>query len=296
MKSRDVVLLFVLGAIWGASYLFIRIAAPVLRPFPLVFIRLALGGGALFVYALITHRTIPWRANWKKYAIIGALNCALPFALISTAALNLTASFSSMLNATTPLFTAVVAALWLKDALTLNKIIGLALGLTGVAIIVGWQPTPLDSAGIFAAILLLIAALSYATGTVYGRSALTGSDSYGNAVGQLLLGGVWIFPFAVTNPPQMTPTVSALAAVLMLGLLSTSVAYLIYFRLLASVGATATASVTFLVPFFSSLWGMLILGEEIYLNEIIGFGIILVGLTLVTGLLARRHVEVAVVG
>lgn len=294
VKSRDLGLLFVLGAIWGASYLFIRVAAPVLRPFPLVFIRLALGGGALLIYALITHRTIPWRENWKKYAIVGAFNCALPFALISTAALQLTASFSAMLNATTPLFTAVVAAFWLKDALTFKKIAGLACGMIGVAVIVGWQPTPLDSTGMTAAIFLLIAALSYGVGTVYGRAALRNSDSYGNAVGQLLVGGAWIFPFAVTNLPTAPPTAAAVGAALALGFLCTGVAYLLYFRLLASAGATATASVTFLVPCFSSLWGTLILGETIYINEIIGFGIILIGLTLVTGILVRRRVDVAV--
>lgn len=288
-------LLFVLGAIWGASYLFIRVAAPVLRPIPLVFIRLLLGGGTLFLFGMITHRTIPWRANWKKYTIIGLFNCAIPFTLISTAALSLTSSFSAMLNATTPLFTAVVAALWLKDALTAKKIIGLAFGLIGVGIIVGWQPTPLDSNALIAALLLLLAALSYGVATVYGRAQLRGSDSFGNAVGQLLLGGVWILPFAVMNPPQTAPTVDAIAAVLALALLSTSVAYLIYFQLLASAGATATASVTFLVPFFSSLWGAVILHEEIHVNELIGFGVILIGLVLVTDLIVgRRRVDMAV--
>lgn len=288
MKPRDVALLFLLGAIWGASYLFIRVASPVLRPFPLVFLRLLLGGGVLLLFALMMHRTVPWREHWQHYLIAGLINCAVPFSLISTAALNLTASFSAMLNATTPIFTAVVAAFWLKDRLTAAKLVGLVFGLSGVAIIVGWQPTPLDSVGLLSAGMLIAAAICYACGVVYSKKVFQSADPIGTSVGQLLFGGIWVLPLALANPPQVEPTAAAIAAMLALSLLSTSVGYLIYFRLLRASGATATASVTFLVPFFSSLWGAVVLGEVIHINEVIGFGVIIVGLTLVTGLLARR--------
>jgi drug/metabolite transporter (DMT)-like permease len=281
-------LLLLLGAIWGASYLFIRVASPVFRPFPLVFLRLLLGGGMLLVFALVMHRTIPWRENWRSYLIAGLFNCAIPFSLISTAALNLTASFSAMLNATTPIFTAVVAAFWLKDRLTPAKIVGLVFGLTGVAIIVGWQPTPLDSVGLLSAGMLIAAAVCYAGGVVYSKKVFKSADPIGTSVGQLLFGGVWVLPLALANPPQVEPTPAAIASVLLLSLLSTSVGYMIYFHLIGTSGATATASVTFLVPFFSSLWGAVVLGEVIHVNEVIGFGVIIVGLTLVTGMLARR--------
>lgn len=288
MKPRDGALLLLLGAIWGASYLFIRVASPVFRPFPLVFLRLLLGGGMLLVFALVMHRTIPWRENWRSYLIAGLFNCAIPFSLISTAALNLTASFSAMLNATTPIFTAVVAAFWLKDRLTPAKIVGLVFGLTGVAIIVGWQPTPLDSVGLLSAGMLIAAAVCYAGGVVYSKKVFKSADPIGTSVGQLLFGGVWVLPLALANPPQVEPTPAAIASVLLLSLLSTSVGYMIYFHLIGTSGATATASVTFLVPFFSSLWGAVVLGEVIHVNEVIGFGVIIVGLTLVTGMLARR--------
>ncbi len=286
-------LLFVLGAIWGASYLFIRVASPVLRPFPLVFLRLLLGGGALFLVAVGMHRAIPWREHWQHYLIAGLINCALPFSLISTAALNLTASFSAMLNATTPIFTAVVAALWLKERLTAAKIIGLVCGMSGVGIIVGWQPTPLDTVGLLSAGMLTAASISYACGVVYSKKVFQSADPISTSVGQLLLGGIGVLPLALANPPQVEPTPAALAAMLALSLLSTSVGYLIYFRLLGASGATATASVTFLVPVFSSLWGAVVLGEVIHINEMIGFGAIMVGLTLVTGLLARRPTPTA---
>lgn len=288
LKPRDGALLLLLGAIWGASYLFIRVASPVFRPFPLVFLRLLLGGGMLLLVALMMRRTIPWRENWRGYLIAGLFNCAIPFSLISTAALNLTASFSAMLNATTPIFTAVVAAFWLKDRLTAAKIVGLVCGLSGVAIIVGWQPTPLDSVGLLSAGMLIAAAVCYAGGVVYSKKVFKSADPIGTSVGQLLFGGVWMLPLALANPPQVEPTPAAIASVLLLSLLSTSVGYLIYFHLLGTSGATATASVTFLVPFFSSLWGAVVLGEVIHINEVIGFGVILVGLTLVTGMLARR--------
>jgi drug/metabolite transporter (DMT)-like permease len=288
LRLRDAAWLLLLGAIWGGSYLFIRVASPVLRPFPLVFIRLALGGGVLLAAALMMKRSIPWRRHGRSYLIAGLVNCALPFSLISIAALNLTASFSAMLNATTPIFTAVIAAFWLKDRLTTAKIVGLTCGLLGVAVIVGWQPTPLDAVGLLSAGMLIASSVCYAAGAVYSKKVFQNADPISTSVGQLLSGGIWVLPLALVDPPRAALTPAALASALGLGLLSTAFGYLIYFRLLNASGATATASVTFLIPFFSSVWGAVVLGETIHANEVIGFGAILVGLTLVTEMLARR--------
>jgi drug/metabolite transporter (DMT)-like permease len=287
MKLRDFGLLLTLAAVWGASFLFIRMGAPVLRPFPLVTIRVLLAGIALLIYAVIVAHQVDWRARWQHYLMLGLLNNALPYVLIATAQLNLTASLASMLNATTPLFSAVVAALWLKDKLSGKKILGLVLGLVGVAIIVGWRPTPLDSVSILSIGASLGAAGSYGVASVYAKQYFKGVPVLSVAIGQLFSAGLFTLPLAVLNPPVAMPSLTIVLAMIGLALVSTAFAYLLYFRLIATAGPTAAASVTFLIPFFSSLWGFIFLQEGIDPSEIVGFGVILMGLVLVLGLQVR---------
>ncbi|MBK8024059.1 MAG: DMT family transporter [Chloroflexi bacterium] len=284
MKLRDAALLFVLAAIWGAAFLFVRVAVPVLGPFPLVASRLLLGGVLLFVYASAIKQTPNWRAHWRRYVMIGIFNNAIPYVLISTAQLHLTASFASLLNATTPLFSAVIAALWIQDRLTVPKLIGLGLGIVGVGVIVGWQQQQVDAVWIVSVLLMFVSACSYGIAAVYSKIAFKGISPVSTATGQLLVAGGVVLPFAVLNPPQMDVQPLTILAVVALATLSTAVAFQIYFHLIASAGPTSAASVTLLVPFFSSLWAAIFLGEQLHANEIVGFFIILVGLLLVTGL------------
>jgi drug/metabolite transporter (DMT)-like permease len=284
MKLRDVGLLFLLAALWGASFLFVRVAVPVLTPFPLVAARAILAGLMLLVYALVIHQTPDWKNYWRQFLIIGLFNNAIPHTLIAIAQLELTASFAALLNATTPLFSAIIAATWIKDALTTPKIAGLFLGMVGVGIIVGWRPEPLEATSLVAVLLMLGATFSYGIAVVYGKIAFKGVNPLHISTGQLLSAGVLVLPLALANPPQQAIQPMVLLAVLGLALLSTALAYLIYFRLIASAGPTSAASVTLLIPFFSSVWGALFLGERLEVNEILGFGVILVGLVLVTGL------------
>lgn len=137
MKPADTIRLLVLSALWGGSFIFMRVAVPALGPFVLVFCRVGLAGIVLLVYARLSGQQLDLRARWRQYAVIGLLNSALPFVLISTAELHLTASLAAILNATTPLFSAFFAALWLGDPLTACKIGGITLGLLGVSIVMG---------------------------------------------------------------------------------------------------------------------------------------------------------------
>ncbi|MBL8152937.1 MAG: DMT family transporter [Anaerolineae bacterium] len=284
MKRRDAVLLFVLAALWGASFLFVRIAVPVLGPFPLVAARVLLGGSILLVYATLIHQLPDWRSNWLRYALIGLFNNAIPFTLIAAAQLHLTASYAALLNATTPLFSAVIAAIWIKERLTTVKISGLVLGMIGVAIVVGWEPDALDSTRVVSIALMLGATLSYGIAAVYGKVAFKKGQPIATATGQLLSSTVLMLPLALLNPPQHPIQPVTVAAVVGLALLSTSIAYIIYFHLIGSSGPTIAASVTLLIPFFSSLWGAIFLSEQLQTNEVLGFLVILVGLCLVTGL------------
>ncbi len=284
MKRHDVVLLLLLAALWGASFLFVRIAVPILGPFSLVAARVSLGGLILLIYARLIHQQFNWRDNWRRYMLIGLFNNAIPFTLIATAQLNLTASFAALLNATTPLFSAVIAAVWLKDRLTAAKLSGLMLGIVGVAIVVGWQPEAVDSIRLISIALMLGATFSYGIAAVYGKIAFKGGQPIATATGQLLSSSVLMLPLAILNPPPQTLQPVTILAVIGLAVLSTAVAYIIYFHLISSAGPTSAASVTLLIPFFSSLWGAVFLNEQLYANEIFGFVVILIGLCLVTGL------------
>src|SRR5260221_6180417 len=150
MHARDAVRLLLLAGLWGASFAFIRVAAPALGAFWLAFARVAFAFAALFVLALGRRAVPSLLAHWRAYAVIGIVNSALPFALLSFAEQYITASAAAILNATSPFFAAIVAALWLKDALTLRKLVGMALGLAGVALLLGWQSEPLTGTTLLA--------------------------------------------------------------------------------------------------------------------------------------------------
>ncbi|MFP4324368.1 MAG: DMT family transporter [Anaerolineales bacterium] len=284
MTARDASLLFVLAALWGASFLFIRVAVPALGPFPLVGLRVALAGIILLGYALAIHQAPDWRAYGPRFLFLGLFNNAIPFTLIATAQLTLTASLAALLNATTPLFSAIIAALWIQDRLTAPKVIGLGLGIVGVGIIVGAGPDAFEAARAEGVVLMLAASCSYGVGVVFSKVAFTGVSPVSISTGQLLSSSLMILPLAAWHAPQEPIGATPLAAALGLATLSTAVAYLIYFHLVKHAGPTNAASVTLLIPFFSSLWGAVFLGERLLANEIAGFGVILVALLLVTGL------------
>lgn len=293
MKPRDYGMLFLLGAIWGASFLFIRLAVPVFGPTALVEFRVILAGITLLIYARMTGHTLNLRENWLKFLILGALNAAIPFTLIAFGSLNLPASTSSLLNTTTPLFTALLSVPFLGDQLTPRRILGLMTGMVGVAIVVGWSQFDLTTVVVLAIVSALGGALFYGFGTVYSKRAFKGVPALTMATGQQLGAAVALLPLALLNLPR-TMTFDALIPALILALLCTAVAYLLYFTLIKNVGATNTSTVTLIVPMFGILWGVVILGEQITLGTLGGFAVIVVGLMLITGMsFPSRKVQVA---
>ncbi len=284
MKPRDLATLLLLAAIWGASFLFIRVAAPVLGPVALMEARVLLASVALVVYALALRRFPELRPRWRAYLILGAINAAAPFTLIATAELTLTASLAAILNATTPLFAAIVAAVWLRERLTGRRALGLVLGLAGVAVLVGWSPLPLNGSVILAVVTSLAAALFYALGGVYSSRAFRGAPPLALAVGQQLGATAVLLPFVAVRPPVSAPSGAVVLTVLALALLPTAFGYILYFRLIANVGPTKTLTVTFLVPVFGLLWSAIFLRESVGAGTLVGLAIILSSLTLVTGM------------
>jgi drug/metabolite transporter (DMT)-like permease len=287
MRIKDLGALLLLAALWGSSFLFIRVASPVFGPFLLAALRVGIAGAALLVYAAVRRSMPSLRAQAKNYLIIGALNAAIPYALIGLAELHLTASLGVILNATTPLFTAIVAAFWLKDELDLKKGMGLILGVLGVAVIVGWSPLPVDRVILLSIGAALVAALSYGFAGVFSKVAFVGTPPLAVAIGQQIGAGALLFPVALPTaaiiaPPQR-PSGGVALALIGLALLCTSLGYLLYFSLIASVGPTKTLSVTYLMPVFGIAWGALFLHERLHLGAVIGLAIILASVALVTG-------------
>ncbi len=288
MKPIHYGALLVLGAVWGASFLFIGVAVPEFGPLRLMFLRVLIAGLLLLVVARLTLRqtglreTLRLRENWRKYLIVGLLNSALPFTLIAFSELRLSVSLAAILNSTTPLFTALVAAAWGSERLTGRKIMGVLLGVIGVGVLVGGAPLTLDRGILMAVLASLLAALAYGMGTVYAAKHISSLPAAYASTAQLLAAAVWlVVPAAVA--PAIRPSPLAVGALAALILVSTTFAYLLYFFLLRNVGPTRTASVTFLVPVFGSTWAILFLHEPFSLSMLLGLGIILLSVGLVTG-------------
>jgi len=276
-------MLVVLAALWGASYLFMRIAAPVLGPVALIGIRVALASLALYLYmAALSRRPHLWH-RWKEYLLLGLINSALPFTLIATAELHITASLASVMNAMTPLCAALVAWGWTKQPLTSRKLSGLVLGVVGVGVLLGLNPHK-GGIDVGFALLSLLASVSYGFGGVYAAKAFPGENPIDMAVGQQLGATVFMLPLAVGTVPLVAPSGVVVFSVLALSILCTSLAYLLYFPLLQRVGPVRTLSVTFLIPVFGILWGHLFLQEAVTPTIIAGLALVLVSVALVADL------------
>jgi drug/metabolite transporter (DMT)-like permease len=283
MRPRDFAGLIVLGALWGGAFLFIRVVVPALGPFLLVGLRVGLAAAVLALYALAVGRVPKIRSRWRAFLVLGFFNSAVPFSLISAAEIHLTASLAAIINSTTVMFTAMVGAVWMGEALTAKKIFGILLGIFGVAVLVGWDPLPLNGAVLLSVVAMLLASLSYALGATYAKHYFWGIPPTGMAIGQLTAATVFLLPLSAASVPEQAPSLVVVLCMLGLALLSTALAYLIYFRLIENVGPTSTVTVTLLVPVFGLLFGVLLLGEPFGSGTIAGLALILCSVVLITG-------------
>ena len=287
MKPVETLALILLAALWGASYLFIRVASPVIGPVLLVEVRLLLAAAVLLLYALARGQKPVTFDHWPSFVVLGLVNAAVPFTLVAIAELRLTASVTSILSATNPMFTAAIAAFVLRDSLDIRRCIGLALGFAGVVIVVGWSAPAIDASVVLAAAAALVAMLCYASGSVYAVVRLPNTSPLTLATMQQLTAALVLAPVAavvaVARPPTTAPSPSVMLAVVALAVLSTSVAYLLFFFLLNRVGPTRTATTSYLVPVFGIVWGATFLHEPVPLGMIVGSVAVGLGLALVLG-------------
>ena len=283
MSAIDVAAMLFLGAVWGGSYLFIRVAVPDLGPLPLAAARVAVASVILVLVPSIRRDLPLLRKRAGALLLLGATNAAIPYALIAAAEIRVTASLAAILGATIPLCTSVWAAVSLGQRITPRQAAGLALGLAGVVALVGWSPMPLTPVTILAVAAILAASVSYGYANVYIKRRLSGVPPRALALGQQLGGFAWLVVPAAVVAPTVHPTATSAAALLALATLSTAVAYLVYFRLIARVGPTRTSMVAYLIPVFAAAWGTLFLHERLTLGMLGATGCVLAGVGLANG-------------
>jgi drug/metabolite transporter (DMT)-like permease len=291
MKPFDIGELVLLAALWGASFLFMRLGAQEFGAIPLAAVRVGLASVMLIPLLASRGQLAELRKHWRGLLIVGALNSALPFALFSFAALSITAGLSSIVNASTPLWTAVVAFVWLRQGLTKLRVLGLVVGFAGVAFL-AWDKASFkpgaDHAGFWAVLACLGATLCYGVAANATRRYLAGAAPLVVATGSQFAAALMLALPAAWLWPAVQPGATAWGAVLALAGLCTAFAYILYFRLMSRVGPTNAVSVTFLIPLFAILWGALFLSEAITAQMAVGGAIVLVGIALALGLVGTK--------
>jgi drug/metabolite transporter (DMT)-like permease len=287
MKGRDRLELVLLAALWGGSFLFMRLAAPAFGASALAALRVAVASAVLLPLLLFTQpRAVAGcRGHWGALAAVGLLNSALPFLCYSYAAQSISAGLASIFNATTPLWGALVARLWLGERLGAQRLLGLALGFAGV-LGLAWDKASFKAGASgtgWAVLACLAATLMYGIAANATKRWLTGVPALALATGSQIVATLALaLPAALAWPAQPIGATAWIAA-LALGVLSTGVAYVLYFRLIARVGPANATTVTYLIPLFAVLWGALALQEAVTLSMLAGGAVILLGTSLATG-------------
>ncbi|SPD61151.1 DMT family transporter [Cupriavidus neocaledonicus] len=270
MKPLDLLRLLALAALWGGSFLFIRIGAPVLGPVPTAFVRVLIG--ALTLAACLPLLGLRWdmQGKWPAVLALGVVNSGIPFAMYAVAALWLPAGYSAVFNAMTPLMGVVIGAIAFSEPLTRAKAMGVVLGVAGVAVLTRTGPVTFSTEVLVGALACLFATACYGLSGFLARRWITqrgGLDSRLVAAGSLVGAGVFLLPFCVAAlwRHNTLPDAGAgvWAAMLGLGTLCTALAYILYYRLIADLGPVRSLTVTFLIPPFGMVWGALFLGEAL---------------------------------
>ena len=298
MTDRDWLLLVTLSVLWGGSFFFAEVAITSLPPFTIVLLRVGLAALALHIFLLATGSRMPLDLRlWGAFLVMGFLNNAVPFSLLVWGQTQIASSLASILNAMTPIFTVVVAHFLTSDEkMTGGRLAGVLIGFAGVAVMIGPAALAGLGANLLAQIACLGATLSYAFAGVFGRRfARMGVSPVQTAAGQVTASALILLPLSMMVDRPWTlamPGMEAMASVVALALLSTAVAYILFFRLLASAGATNIMLVTFLVPVSAILLGVTILGERLEPEHFAGMALIGLGLAAIDGrparMLARR--------
>lgn len=299
MSALEWALVIVLSVIWGGSFLFVGIAVSALPTFTIVLLRVTIAAAALHLLLLVRRIPMPGgTASWRAFFVMGLLNNVIPFSLIAWGMTHIASGLASILNATTPLFTVLLAhALTGDERLTRPRLSGVLIGFVGVVVLIG--PEALRGLGddVLAQMAVLAAACSYGIAGIFGRRfKRIGIPPLATATGQVTASSILLLPLALPIDRPWTlamPGMTVWAAVIGLALLSTALAYALFFRILAGAGAVNLSLVTFLIPVSAILMGILVLGESLHATDFLGMALIGCGLVAIDGrlpalMLAKR--------
>ncbi|MFN7472810.1 MAG: DMT family transporter [Roseiflexaceae bacterium] len=287
MKATDVGRLLLLAGLWGGSFLFMRIAAPVIGPAWVAFGRSGIAAILLLSYAGVRRTDLHFRSYKWNYVVLGAFQSAIPFFLFAYAETILSASLGAIINATSPLFGLLIGVLLRDEKLTWQNLLGIFIGIAGVSIVVGYDDTQVSMTVIRAVLMAFGAACSYGISSNYTRRYVKGAPALGMAAYSQLFAALMLSPLLLLFPPIAPITTDAISAMLLLGVLATGFAYILFFRLVVDVGPVVSLTVTFLVPVTALIWGIVLLGEEIRLAQYVGSIVVLIGTALTTGVFQR---------
>lgn len=281
----DFALLLTLAAVWGASYLFIKVGISEIPPFTFVALRLSLGALIMLVLLRVLGHPVPrtWR-RWRGFAVMGFLSGALPWSLISWGEQYISSGLAALLQATMPIFTVVFAHLAVKDeSMTPAKILGVVVGFVGVGLLMLPELRQGVQASLLGQLAIVASSASYAGGAIYARRELRGQSPLVSTMGQLATGAIIMLPISllVDRPFDLAPSVTALGSLLALTVMGTVVAYVIYYALIERTSATFVSTVTFIIPVFGLILGALVLGEPLDMVLWVSLGLILLGVLLV---------------
>lgn len=281
----NLILLFILGAIWGTSFLFIKIVVAEVGPMTLVAGRLGLA--AVLMWGILQLRRTPLpkgRRIWSTYAVIGLLNGALPFSLISWGEQFIPSGWAALLQATTPIFTILLAHLLTRDdRLNWGKALGVTLGFCGIGLLMFPEVRQGATASVWGMLAIVGSSICYAMSSIFARRRLVGQDPMASAAGQFTMGFMYMLPlaFLLEQPLQIMPSWRALGSWVALSVIGTVIAYAIYYTLLDRTSATFTIMVTYIVPINGLVLGALVLGEHLSSMLVISLGLVLSGILLV---------------
>lgn len=294
MNTKSWLLLLLLSFLWGGSFFFVEIALTALPIFTIVFLRVFIGAIILLIFVLLTGREVPKDLKiWLHLFVMGFLNNVIPFCMIVSGQQFISSGFASILNATTPFFTVIVAHFLTRDEkINPGKVFGVILGFSGVFILIGFEPLQKGSNEIFGIFAILMAAISYSFAGIWGRRFKSLKiDPVVTSTGQLISSSLVLLPIMllVDQPWNLSvPAINIWGAILGIALFSTALAYIIFFKILSSSGATNVMLVTLLVPISAILLGVFVLSEKFELQYLIGMAVISIGLAFIDGRLINR--------
>lgn len=287
MNVADLIRLLVLSVIWGGSFLFMRIAAPEFGPQALILIRVGVAALVLAPILVVSSQRDELRKRWREFLILGFTAASFPFCMLALATMSLEAGFTSLLNATTPICTAIVGVLWYGSRFRKAQYAGLFIGLLGVAVLSYDRMSFKEGGDGWAIIAALIAPISYGMAGNYTRHQFQDLPPKFVAAGSTFAATLLILPLGIWSWPESNPSSKSWICALLLAVLCTAIAYLLFFKIISSASAMATSTVTFLVPISAIVWGFLALDERLTPQVVAGMLITFFGTALVIEMIGK---------